>query len=88
MGYPFPLPAVGAVCEYPQREGNAKGSLPFSDALPVMHCGRKKRMSRFLFLSEPLDVTATPAKMKVSSKPEFFSAVKDLRNKDVRKRLL
>lgn len=25
VGYPFPLPAVGAVYEYPRREGNAKG---------------------------------------------------------------
>lgn len=82
------LPAVGAICKYPQREGKAEGSLPFSDAFSVMPCGRKKGMSKFLFLSEPLDVTATPAKMKVSSRPEFFSAVKDLHNKDARDRPL
>lgn len=43
------LPALGAICEYPQRDGNAKGSLPFSDAFPVMYCGRKKEWASSSF---------------------------------------
>lgn len=71
------LPALGAICEYPQRDGNAKGSLPFSDAFTVV----EKKNEQVPLSLRTAGCHCYPAKMQVSGEPEGFSAVEDLLNR-------
>lgn len=78
------LPVLGAIREYPQRDGNAKGSLPFSDAFPVMHRGRwgKKKPNRANFRFSPHRwMSLLPSRSAGERWARGVSAVEDLLNR-------
>lgn len=75
------LLVLGTIREYAQRGRNAKESLLFSDAFPVMHFSKKKKKSEQVSLSlRAAGCHCYPAEVQVSGEPEGFPAV-DLLNR-------